>query len=203
MDSGRKSNQPEESIDERDLESANEGLLANHADARDELWESVYAELRRRARALLAHERPNHTLRPTEVVHEVWMRFSQSKSARFGSRPEFFAFAGGVMRHVLVDHARARGALRRGGKLPKVDFREAFLFSDDKLEQVLQVDQLVTRLAEWNSRLASVVELRFFAGLTEDETAEALNLGVRTVKRDWQMAKAWILAELDSAQPPV
>ena len=177
----------------------NERVSRNISVAGDQ-WESVYTELRRSARTLLSHDRRNHTLRPTEVVHELWMRLAEAKGVRFESRAEFFAFAGRVMRHVLIDHARSRLTARRGGKIPKVEFQEAFLFSEDNVEQVLQVDELVTRLMEWNPRLASVVELRFFAGLTEAEVAEALDLGVRTVKRDWQTAKAWILAELDGRE---
>jgi len=168
----------------------------------EELWESVYVDLRHRARALLAHDRLNLTLRPTEVVHEIWMRLANTNLPQSASRQDFYALVGRVMRHVLVDYARKRQASRRGGNHLRIDVSESFLFSDDNLPLVCEVDEILTRLAVDKPRLASVVELRFFAGLTETEIAEALNIAVRTVKRDWQMAKAWILAELNNPQNP-
>jgi RNA polymerase sigma factor (TIGR02999 family) len=167
--------------------------------ASEELWESVYVDLRHRARALLARDRLNLTLRPTEVVHEIWMRLANTTMPLSASRQDFFALVGRVMRHVLVDYARKRQTSRRGGNHLRIDIDQSFLFSDDNLPLVSEVDEILTRLAEGKPRLASVVELRFFAGLTETEIAEALNVAPRTVKRDWQMAKAWILAEINES----
>ncbi len=169
----------------------------NSAEDERLLFEAVYKELRRRAHFFLRRERPGHTLQPTEVVHEAWLRLCSAESGRPLDRTRFLALAGCVMRNILVDYARKRGAVRHGGAMVKTDFGDPFLFCHENYLQILEIDKALTRLAAIDPRIAELVELRFFAGLTEAEAAEVLNVSPRSVKRDWSFAKAWMRTSLE------
>ena len=160
-------------------------------------YQSVYRELRKRAQYFLSGERRGHTLQPTEIVHEVWVRMTSVDPKAMQNRDGFLALAGIVMRNLLVDYARARKAARRGGEYVRVDLPDEVLFSEDNWLMILEVDDLVKQLALIDDRAATVVEMKFFAGLTEEEIGQTLGVSVRTVKRDWGFAKAWMRASLE------
>lgn len=164
--------------------------------ASDELFAALYDELRGMAGWFLRRERPNHTLQPTALVGEVYLRMLGNLEQDWNSRGHFFATAGAVMRSILVDHARSRGAAKRGGSAIAAQLTDDFAASDDNLDLILSVDSALEELQKRDPRQARIVLLRFFAGLTEEETALVLNTSDRTVKRDWKLAKAWLKAEL-------
>jgi len=157
----------------------------------DDLVPVVYDELRRLARSHLRRLRPGQTLDTTALVHEAYLKLSRS-DPRWQNRRHFFATASKVMRHLLVDAARRRGAARRGGELERVALRDDDAAVIGEAETVLAIEDALSELGEHLPRLARVVECRFFGGLTEDETAEALGVTSRTVRRDWTKARAWL-----------
>ena len=161
-----------------------------------ELTEAVYNELRRLAAHYLRRERPDHTLQPTALVHEAWIRMQASAKLPWNDRAQFFAFAATVMRHVLVDHARQHAAGKRPTAGERCDLNAIYLFSLDHSDELLAVDEALSRLAALDERQCRIVELKFFAGLSAEEIADLLDISVRTVKRDWKMAKAWLQSEL-------
>lgn len=168
----------------------------------DQLLPQVLDELRGLARHFLADERPGHTLQPTALVHEVYLRLVGGQVQPFTHRSEFFAFAARLMREILVDHARAKRTSKRGCGAPKLPLEAALgLASDTQLdsETLLAVDQAVTRLGRLHPRQRQVVELRYFMGLTVPEIARALELGHATVERDWAVARRWLARELSRA----
>lgn len=160
----------------------------------------VYDELRRRARHYLRGERPNHTLRPTALVHEVYLRMVDIDEVDWQDRTHFFAIAARQMRRILVDSARARRYQKRGGGAASVTFTEALAVSRSTPDLVA-LDDALNLLAEKDDRKARVVELRFFGGLTNEEIASALRISTDTVTRDWQMAKLWLRRELRRERP--
>jgi RNA polymerase sigma-70 factor (ECF subfamily) len=165
----------------------------------EDLFEILYPELRRLASSFMAGERKEHTLQPTALVHEVYLRLANQTQTGWRGRGHFFAVGAKVMRHILVDHARARGRDRRGGAWRRVTLSEAILPAmEDGLEQdqLLAIDQALERLAALDPREAQVVELRFFAGLTLPEIADLLEVSKRTVEADWTHARAWLLRAL-------
>jgi len=156
----------------------------------------VYEELRGLAAHYLRGERPNHTLRPTELVHEAFLRLAKRGDAPPDRPEQFFALAARAMRHVLVDHARKRGAAKRGGgrtALPLDELRELSVEQDQLL---IEVDDALARLAALEPRLSEVVELRFFGGLTVEETARATGASPKTVQRRWTLARSWLHREI-------
>jgi RNA polymerase sigma factor (TIGR02999 family) len=164
--------------------------------ALDALIPLVYDELRRLAGGYLRHERPDHTLQATDLVHEAFFRLAGQERVAWQNRSHFFAIAAQAMRRILVDHARRLAACRRiggEGRLPVELVAEA---SVDDCRDLLDVHRALERLAELSERQARIVELRFFAGLTVAETAEVLQVSVPTVVRDWRFARAWIRREL-------
>jgi RNA polymerase sigma factor (TIGR02999 family) len=165
------------------------------AGALDRLMPLVHAELRRLARRQMAHERPGQTLQATALVHEAYLRLVEIKQVRWQNRAQFFGLAARVMRHILVDAARARGNEKRGGGR-KVSLEEARAASPDTDPDVLSLDDALRALEHAHPRKARVVEMRFFGGLSLEETAAALQISVDTVKRDWRFAKLWLLSEL-------
>lgn len=162
----------------------------------DDLLHQLYDELRRLAAARLVRERPDHTLSPTALVHEAWLRLGDDKAGGWASRAQFFAAAAEAMRRVLVDSARAKGRLRRGGGAQKITLSNLDVPANDDPERVLAVSEAVDRLAAVDPRLAEIVKLRLYAGLGEEETADVLGLSVRTVRRDWHYARAWLFQVL-------
>ena len=156
----------------------------------------VYGELRRRAGAYLRRERPGHTLQPTALVHEAWLRLA-GQDVDWRNRSQFFGMASQLMRRILVDHARRRGAARRGGGGLQVPLEEAMgtTAGGDRVDLV-RLDEALTELAEIDPRQGRIVELRFFGGLTTEETAGLLGVSPATIKRDWTVAKAWLFDRL-------
>lgn len=172
--------------------------------ALDRLVPLVYAELRRRAGAQLARERGSHTLQPTALVHEAFLRMVDQRASHWQNRAQFYAVAAQLMRRILVDHARARVAAKRGGGAVRIPLDEAGEAAAGPETDVLHLHQALERLAALDPRQAQVVELRYFGGLTTGEVAAVLEIAEITVKRDWAMAKAWLYRELTGgpSQPP-
>ena len=165
-------------------------------EAEAQLMTQVYGELRRLARHYMRSERANHTLQPTALVNEAYLQLIGQPGASWQSRAHFFAAAAQLMRHILVDHARAHRAGKRGGEQQQVTLDENVLSSETASIDVLALHEALERLAQLDARQARVVELHFFGGLTFDEIAYVLETSERTVKRDWTMARAWLRLEL-------
>jgi RNA polymerase sigma-70 factor (ECF subfamily) len=176
-------------------------LRAGKKEAESQLVAAVYPELRRIAGRYLRGERPGHTLQATALVNEAYLQLVGQMDKDWQNRSHFFAVAAQLMRRILVDYARQRKAVKREGGRHRVEFTDALAISEDRLDEVLLIDAALTKLAEWDPRQCRVVELRFFSGLTEDEVAEVLGIAPRTVKRDWNVAKAWLHGELNGAGP--
>jgi RNA polymerase sigma-70 factor (ECF subfamily) len=172
------------------------GLLAaaqrGDRQAEAELIELVYPDLRAIARHFMRRERPDHTLQPTALCHEAYIRLMQNVELDWQGRAHFFAAAAVVMRRILVDYARQRGAAKRLGEVQRVEFDDFIAFQSVPLDQLLILDEALTRLGEWDERSVRLVEMRYFGGLTDVEAAEVLGVSVRTIKRDWSAARAWL-----------
>jgi RNA polymerase sigma factor (TIGR02999 family) len=162
-----------------------------------EVFARLHAELRRMAAQRLSSERPGHTLQPTALIHELYLRLEAGNSPEWRSRTHFFAVAAKTLRRILIDYARARSAGRRGGGEPKVSLD---LVQDAgavcSFDDLLIIDEALTRLENADERAARVTELRFFAGLQESEIAQELGVSEITVKRDWKFARAWLAIHL-------
>jgi RNA polymerase sigma-70 factor (ECF subfamily) len=169
----------------------------------DSLLPIVYQELRRLAASYLRRERPGQTLQPTALVHEAYLRLLKDRPDRWQNRAHFCAIAAHSMRQILIERARARGAQKRGGAQPRVTLDEALVAGQEPAVDLLALDLALERLAAIDPEQARLVELRFFGGLTVEETADAMNLSPATVKRHWAVARAWLARELaDSASGP-
>lgn len=164
--------------------------------ALSELMPVVYDELRRIARIQLSRGRSGSTIQTTVLVHEAFLKLAGSEKLNLQDRMHFYAVAATAMRQVLVDHARSRNAAKRGGDWERVDFESAVLDVEEQAELILEIDDALSKLSELNERLTRVVECRFFAGLSVEETATALDVTVRTVHRDWIKARAWLHTQL-------
>jgi RNA polymerase sigma factor (TIGR02999 family) len=160
------------------------------------LAERVYPELRLIARRYMKNEAQGNTLQATALVHEVYLRLVDVSNVEWRERAQFFAIAAQMMRRILVDAARARGSRRRDGAPAKVDLDESVVLSRSPDRSILALDEALTAFSQVAPRQAKVVELRYFGGLTEDEIVSALKISERTVRRDWDLAKAWLLREL-------
>jgi RNA polymerase sigma factor (TIGR02999 family) len=171
-------------------------LRSGKREAESRLIEVVYPELRRIAMRYMRGERAGHSLQATALVNEAYLRLLGEGDRNFQNRSHFFAVAATQMRLILVDHARRKRTQKRQGQRVRVELTDILAISEDKLDDVLEIDAALNRLREWDPRQCKIVELRFFAGLTEDEVAEVLDLSPRTVKRDWKVAKAWLHGEL-------
>jgi RNA polymerase sigma factor (TIGR02999 family) len=156
----------------------------------------VYRELRRRAHRYMIGERAGHTLQTTALVNEAYLRLVNSKDVRWQNRAHFFAVSAQLMRRILVDFARSRGYQKRGGVAQQVELDEAAVVADDRGTEMVALDEALKALAELDARQARVVELRYFGGLSDAETAEVLKVSVGTVRRDWTLARAWLNREL-------
>ena len=167
------------------------------AEVMNELLPLIYDELHKRARAYLRRERQNHTLQPTALVHEAYLKLIDQRDDNWQSREHFFAIAAQAMRRILVDHARNRHRLKRGGSNEDLPLEEALLaVADDSNVDLIALDEAMTKLAEFDPQRERIVELRYFGGLTVDEAAKALGVSRATAARDWQVAKAWLHREL-------
>jgi RNA polymerase sigma-70 factor, ECF subfamily len=175
-----------------------EQIRHGDVDARAELAALVYPELKKMAAERMRGERFHHTLQPTALVHEAFLRLAGSDQIAWQNRNHFFALSSELMRQILVDYARRRRAAKRGGGAVAVELEDWQAQIEEHPELVLEVDRLLTRLAALDKRQAQVVEMRYFSGLTEEEIAGALGISERTVKRDWNMARAWMRKELSA-----
>ncbi|MEQ1691421.1 MAG: sigma-70 family RNA polymerase sigma factor [Gemmatimonas sp.] len=162
----------------------------------DALLPVVYEELRSLARRFLHLERPDHTLQPTALVNEAYLRLSAQRHVNWVDRSQFFGVAAQMMRRILVNHAEARNSAKRGGLATRVTLNESVSWSGGRELDLVELDEALTTLGQLDPRQARVVELRFFAGLTIEETADVLDISPATVKREWSMAKAWLRREL-------
>jgi RNA polymerase sigma-70 factor, ECF subfamily len=175
-------------------------LLAwNRGDPRalDRLVPMIEDELRRLARCCMARERPGHTLQATALLNEAYLRLITGRRVHWQGRAHFFAVAARTMRRILVDHARARDNAKRGGHVRKVTFDESLVISPEPEQDLVGLEESLGRLEVVHPRKGRVVELRFFGGLSLEETARVLEISVDTVKRDWRFAKAWLLGEME------
>ena len=167
-------------------------------EAESQLFPVIYDELHRIAVGVFRREGVHHTLQPTAIVHEAYLRLTGQGKIQWRSRKHFFSIAARLMRQVLVDHARQVHRLKRGGGAQRVTLEEAGLVIPGRTTDVLALDTALEQLAAFDQRKAKVVELRFFGGLTAEEVAEQMHLSRATVTREWRCARAWLLAELDS-----
>jgi len=157
---------------------------------------SLYSELKRLASRCMNRERGDHTLQTTALVHEAYLRLADQRQTQWKNKEQFLGVAAQLMRRILVDYSRSHGAAKRGGGVDHVFLEETSVLSPEKAADVVALDEALSRLAEFDARQAQLVELRFFGGLSNEEAASVLGVSVRTVKRDWNLAKAWLLREL-------
>jgi RNA polymerase sigma factor (TIGR02999 family) len=169
-----------------------DGLNEAEATAAEALLPLVYEELRRLAASKMAHEPTDHTLQPTALVHEAWLRLVENQNARFRNRAHFFAAAAEAMRRILIDRARRKRAVRHGGGQQRVELDGVELPFPSGDDQLLAINEALDKLAAAHPLEAEVVKLRYFVGMTNEEAAEALGLSVRTVKYYWTHARAWL-----------
>ncbi len=166
--------------------------------ALEDLMPLVYDELRKVAARHLRRMRPGQTLQTTDLVNEAYLRLIDASQVRWQNRAHFFAVSAQLMRRILVDFARRRQYQKRGGGARQVSLDEGLAIAPERGAELIALDDALGRLAELNARQAQVVELRYFGGLTEEETAEALKVSLRTVQRDWNLARLWLYRELQS-----
>jgi RNA polymerase sigma factor (TIGR02999 family) len=166
-------------------------LTQGHSDSESELLPVIYQELQRLARRHLRRERQGHTLQTTALVNEAYLKL-MDQNQQFANGAQFFALASSLMRRVLVDYARQRNRAKRGGGESPEQFDEAFVMSDEKSVEILELDSALEKLAKLEPRQVRVVELRYFGGLTVDEIAGVLQVSPKTVKRDWTVARSWL-----------
>jgi RNA polymerase sigma factor (TIGR02999 family) len=178
-------------------------LLIDWCDGNDaalqRLTPLVYDELRRIAHRYMLHERQGHTLQTTALVNEAYLRLAGEQKIDWQSRTHFFAVMARVMRHVLTDHARRRSYAKRGGAMKQVSLAETDVMSPERAEELVALDEALAELAQIDPRKSQVVELRYFGGLSLEETAEALDISLMTVRRDWRTAKAWLYRRITVA----
>ena len=168
--------------------------------ALEQLTPRVYRELRRIAGHFMQNERPGRTIQATALVHEAYLKLIDVTNVDWQHRAHFFAIAAQVMRHILLDSARRRVAVKRGGAMPRINLDEVPDIGSSRARELIALDDALNVLAKVDPRKAQVIELRFFAGLSVEETAEVLKVSPDTVLRDWKLARAWLLAELSGAE---
>jgi RNA polymerase sigma factor (TIGR02999 family) len=175
-------------------------LRSGNPEAEAKLIPMVHERLHRLAASYMRRERPDHTLQATALVNEAYLRLVSQKGTGWQDRAHFFGIAARLMRRILVDHARARQAGKRGGRVEKLSLDEALDFSPARSRELIELDDALESLGRLDPQQARVVELRFFGGLTVEETAEVLGISPRTVKRDWRVARAWLHGELSGSK---
>ncbi|HEX2838483.1 MAG TPA: ECF-type sigma factor [Phycisphaerales bacterium] len=178
------------------MDQPEQGRATSQDGHQPELVELVYAQLRAIAEQRMSEEGTGHTLQATALVHEAYLRINQGRRVPFQNQAHFFAAAAEAMRRILIDHARAKGAIKRGGGAPKAPLSIVDLAVEQDPGQILALDEALQRLEQAEPEVAGVVRMRFFAGLSVDETAQALGLSPRQVDRHWSYARAWLLREV-------
>jgi len=173
-------------------------MEAGDPEAAERLLSLVYGELRHLAAAHMAREKPGQTLQPTALVHEAWLRLSVNSSPGWENRAHFFAAAAEAMRRILIESARRKQALKRGAGVVRINLDDVDVAATTDSETLLALDEALERLVAEDAESARIVKLRFFAGLTNEETAAAIGLSVRTVKRHWTFARAWLYEHLSA-----
>jgi RNA polymerase sigma factor (TIGR02999 family) len=186
-------------MSDRDITELIAEVRQGNAAASDDLFQRVYSELRRLAGSYMRHERPDHTLQPTALVHEAYLRLIDQRNLPGESRAHFFGVAANVMRRILVDHARAHRANKRGGRDVKVPLDDAPAMAVESPDYLADLDDALERLAALDPRQARIVELRFYGGLSVEEAADILNIAPRTVDRDWRIARGWLRRQLEES----
>ncbi|HKO44784.1 MAG TPA: sigma-70 family RNA polymerase sigma factor [Pyrinomonadaceae bacterium] len=189
-------------MDETTNEITEQLIAWSHGDeaALDKLIPAVYQELRRMADYYLRSEDSGHTLQPTALVHEAYLRLIDQTKVEWVNRAHFFGVAAQMMRRILVDHAKAKHRVKRGGTAPKVSLDETINLSSERAAELVALDDALKVLDELDERKSRIVELRYFGGLTVDETAQVLGVSDKTVMRDWNLAKAWLYRQLSQAE---
>lgn len=158
----------------------------------------VYEELRQMAKQYMRNQRVGHTLQPTALIHEAYLKMAGREEQNWQNRAHFFGVAAQAMRHILVDYVRNRNFQKRGGEAQIVEFDEALIVSNERAAGLVELDEALTKLSELDERKSRVVELKYFGGLTNKEMAEVLNVTTKTITRDWQFARSWLLRELSN-----
>jgi RNA polymerase sigma-70 factor (ECF subfamily) len=171
-------------------------LAGGNRAAVDQLLPLVYSELRRLAGGQLRYERSGHTLQATALVHEAYLKLVDQRDVSWQNRAHFIGVAAQVMRYILLDYAKGHRAAKRGGNAQKLLLEEGLVISGDSADELIALDEALTRLAELDAQQAKVVELRFYGGSSVEETAEVLSISTATVKREWAMARAWLRQQL-------
>lgn len=171
-------------------------LVRGDEEAEKKLMPLVYNELKRLARNYMRRERPDHTLQATALVHEAYLRLVKQQAVNWQGRSHFFGIAAQLMRRILIDHARGHLRDKRFGDKQFLTLDQAIVYSPERSEELLRLDEALDRLSQLDARQGRIVELRFFGGLSVEETAEVLSVSPKTVKRDWSVAKAWLHGEL-------
>lgn len=166
-------------------------------DAKERLLPFVYDELRRQARYLMSMERANHTLQPTALVHEAFMKLSEQSGAEWKNRSHFYGIASRMMRQILVDHARRHASDKRGNNVIHFSLDDVQISLEERADSILMLNEVLERLAEFDEQQTKIVEMRFFGGMTNLEIAESLEISERTVGREWQAARLWLYRELN------
>jgi RNA polymerase sigma-70 factor (ECF subfamily) len=171
-----------------------------HQEAKERLLPFVYDELRRQARSMMSRERSDHTLQPTALVHEAFIRISEQSGIDWKNRSHFYGIASRLMRQILVDHARMRSAGKRGSNAIHFSLDDLQIPVGERAHSILSLDEVLNRLEKLDEQQAKIVEMRFFGGMKTQEIAETLNISERTVGREWQMARLWLYRELNHGQ---
>ncbi len=171
-------------------------------DALSKLAPLVETELRQLARIYLAKERPGHTLQPTELVNEAFIKLIDVTAIAWKNRSHFFGITAQLMRHILVDHARQRQAMKHGGEAVRVSLVEAENVAPIRQACIIELDDALSELARFDARKSRIVELKFFGGLSEEEISELLDISLRTVQRDWNLARSWLYRQLNKDRQP-
>ncbi len=193
----------ESSMSKHPTEEITQLLLAwgkGDEEAFDRLMPLVYDEMRKIARRYMSRQRPDHTLQTTALVNEAYLRLIDSSKVQWQNRAHFYAISAQLMRRILVDFARARTNQKRGGGAQKVVLDEALTLTSEPGADLIALDDALNELAKLDRRQSQIVELRYFGGLSEDETAEILDISARTVRRDWSLARAWLYRQLNQEE---
>jgi RNA polymerase sigma-70 factor, ECF subfamily len=187
-----------ENIGDKDVTKLLDAWSEGDGEALEKLMPLVYNELRRMAKRYMQSQPSGHTLQTTALIHEAYLKLADNKDKHFANRAHFFAVAANAMRHILVDYARTRHAEKRGGGVQVISLEDAPVLSSERASEIVALDDALKNLSAQDERKGRVVELRYFGGLSVEETAKVLKISRETVMRDWRFAKTWLLRELSN-----